>query len=227
MKSLSDIAAETLALALTAGADAASVTVVDSRSLDASLLDGKLDHIERSESLEVQLQSFAGQSQAMVSSGSTSTADLTQLATRALAMARLAPPDRFAGLADKSEIATSFPDLELDDATEIEADQLMKNVAHIKDIVAMQQAYAKVSSILENQTPASLITEALRMTEAEMLRDGVTLKNECPATLPEVNTDRHKVLQILINIINNARQAMGEKPKPERVLTITLQLNTN
>ena len=102
-----------------------------------------------------------------------------------------------------------------------EADQLMKNVAHIKDIVAMQQAYAKTSSVLENQTPASLITEALRMTEAEMLRDGVTLKNECPDTLPEVNTDRHKVLQILINIINNARQAMGEKPKTERLLTIT------
>ena len=125
MKSLSDIAAETLTLALKAGADAASVTVVDSRALDASLLDGKLDHIERSESLEVQLQSFAGQSQAMVSSGSTGTADLIELATRALAMARLAPPDRYAGLADQSEIATSFPDLELDDATQIEADALM------------------------------------------------------------------------------------------------------
>ena len=126
MKSLSDIAAETLDLALKAGVDAASVTVVDSRALAASILDGKLDHIERSENLEVQLQSFAGQSQAMVSSGSTNTADLKELATRALAMARLAPHDRFAGLADKSEIATSFPDLELDDATEIDPDQLMK-----------------------------------------------------------------------------------------------------
>ncbi|MDP4822352.1 MAG: TldD/PmbA family protein [Aestuariivirgaceae bacterium] len=125
MKNLADIAAQTLALALKAGADAASVTVVDSRALDVSLLDGKLDHIERSESLNVQLQAFAGQSQAMVSSGSTAISDLEELARRALAMARLAPPDRFAGLADPSEIATHFPDLDLDDATQIEAEQLM------------------------------------------------------------------------------------------------------
>ncbi len=112
--------------------------------------------------------------------------------------------------------------LEAEQSTRLaEAEQLIKNVSHIKDIVAMQQAYAKVSSVLENQTAASLVAESLRMASAELQRESIAVKTECPAALPEVHTDRHKVLQILINLISNARQAMGEKPRNERMLRIT------
>lgn len=125
MKNLAEIAEQALGLAQKAGATAATVTVVESRSLDASMLDGKLDHLERSENLNIELQAFAGQSQASVSTGGTTKADLEALTERALAMARMAPPDVFAGLADPSMIATSWPDLELHDPTDIEADALM------------------------------------------------------------------------------------------------------
>ncbi len=106
-----------------------------------------------------------------------------------------------------------------------ETEQLIKNVAHIKDVVAMQQTYAKTSSVFEGHTAASLITEALRMAGTDLQRESIAVKTECPATLPEVHTDRHKVLQILINLITNARQAMGEKPRNERVLSIVASHN--
>ncbi len=119
-------------------------------------------------------------------------------------------------------LASLAQQLDTEQATRLsEAEQLKKNVAHIKDIVAMQQSYAKVSSVLEQHTPESLVKEALRMAETELQRDHVTVRSECPDTLPEVHTDRHKVLQILINLINNARQAMSETHQPERLLTIT------
>jgi C4-dicarboxylate-specific signal transduction histidine kinase len=59
------------------------------------------------------------------------------------------------------------------------------------------------------------------MAGAELQRENIAVKTECPATLPEIFTDRHKILQILINLITNARQALGEKPRNERILRIT------
>ncbi len=101
-----------------------------------------------------------------------------------------------------------------------ELEQLTKNIAHIKDIVAMQQDYAKVSGLMQDFAPRSLLDEALLMAETVLKRNSVTVLLDCPTSLPEVNTDRHKVLQILVNLINNAQQAMANTPAHERTLTI-------
>jgi PAS domain S-box-containing protein len=103
--------------------------------------------------------------------------------------------------------------------TEIE--QLTKNIAHIKDIVAMQQDYAKATGIHEEFAPRTLLDEALGMAGPELDRASVALELDCPATLPKVSVDRHKVLQILINLLTNARQAMEGTPAADRKLTIT------
>jgi PAS domain S-box-containing protein len=102
-----------------------------------------------------------------------------------------------------------------------EIEQLTKNIAHIKDIVAMQQDYAKVAGVMEDFAPRTLLDEALRMASPELSRCSVHVETDCPDTLPMVNTDRHKVLQILVNLITNAQQAMEETPAAERRLTIT------
>ncbi|MEO6786873.1 MAG: ATP-binding protein, partial [Chthoniobacteraceae bacterium] len=103
--------------------------------------------------------------------------------------------------------------------TEIE--QLTKNIAHIKDIVAMQQDYAKSTGVMEDFAPRALIDEALKMAGPELQRRSVNVSLDCRETLPKVSTDRHKVLQILINLITNAQQAMEGKPETDRTLTIT------
>ena len=119
-------------------------------------------------------------------------------------------------------LATLAQQIETEQAGRLsEIDQLTKNIAHIKDIVAAQQDYAKVSGLMEDVSPRTLIDETLRMAEADLKRCSATMDVDCPATLPHVSTDRHKVLQILMNLITNAQQAMEQTPVPERRLSIT------
>mgnify|MGYP003338758838 CR=1 FL=1 len=103
-----------------------------------------------------------------------------------------------------------------------EIDALMKNIAHIKDIVAMQQDHAKVTGVMEDFTPRTLVDEALRMTASDLESACVKVSIECPDSLPRVTTDRHKVLQILVNLMTNARQAMDTTPLTKRSLAITV-----
>jgi PAS domain S-box-containing protein len=103
-----------------------------------------------------------------------------------------------------------------------ELDQLTKNIAHIKDIVAMQQNYAKVTGVLENHSPRVLLDEALQLSSSENKRTGITLEFECPQEMPEVYADRHKVMQILVNLLTNARQAMLDQPEAERLIFISV-----
>ena len=106
-----------------------------------------------------------------------------------------------------------------------EIEQLTKNIAHIKEIVAMQQTYAKCTGVMENFTPRALLDEALRMTASDVTRHQVKVELDCAKTLPEVCVDRHKVMQILINLITNGCQAMEEKEPAERRLNITAACN--
>src|SRR5215470_15512840 len=98
---LADIAERLVAAARRAGADAADAVVVRSMSLSVELRDGAVEESQRSESDDVGLRVLVGRRQAVVSSNDVK-ADVAQLAERAVAMAKVAPEDRFAGLADPS-----------------------------------------------------------------------------------------------------------------------------
>jgi C4-dicarboxylate-specific signal transduction histidine kinase len=86
----------------------------------------------------------------------------------------------------------------------------------------MQQDYAKVTGVMEDFAPRALIDEALRMTGADLQSSSVQAEVACPGNLPHVTTDRHKVLQILVNLITNAQQAMDGTPLENRTLAITV-----
>jgi PAS domain S-box-containing protein len=119
-------------------------------------------------------------------------------------------------------LATLAQQLEAEQQARLgEIDQLTKNIAHIKEIVAMQQNYAKVSGVMENFAPRVLLDEALRMASNELNRQHIDVEIVCPKELPEVCVDRHKVMQILINLITNARQAMERNAAGEKKLTVT------
>jgi PAS domain S-box-containing protein len=94
---------------------------------------------------------------------------------------------------------------------------LQQNIDHIKQIVAMQQAYAKVSGVLENVLLDSLIEDALRLSANALVRHQVEVVREFEA-VPPVVTDRHKVLQILVNLISNAKQALDNRPEGRRLI---------
>lgn len=117
---ISQILEDVLKKAKSFGATSADALLSDSSSVSINRRLGKPESVTRSEEAEIGLRVFAGRRQAIVSSSDLSMEALTTMAERAVAMAKSVPEDPFAGIADPSEIATSFPALDLFDATEIE-----------------------------------------------------------------------------------------------------------
>ena len=113
---LSDLAQRLVAAARAAGADAADAVAVRSVSQGVEIRDGALEESERSESDDVGLRVFVGKRQAVVSTNDIGHTSVDSLAERAVAMARAAPEDRYAGLAAEDLLARDIPDLDLVDA---------------------------------------------------------------------------------------------------------------
>ena len=106
-----------------------------------------------------------------------------------------------------------------------ELDRLGHSVEHIKQIVASQQAFARAGNVTETFPPADVVEDAVRINAAALERHGVRVVRDygpCNA----VTADRHKVMQILVNLISNAKDAMREKPDGERTVTIRLRETT-
>ncbi len=95
-------------------------------------------------------------------------------------------------------------------AAELEA--LRGNIEHIKEIVAMQQNYARRGGIIETLDVRELVEDSLRMNEGAFSRHGVTIIRDYQ-DVPPMQVDKHKVLQILVNVIRNAKYACQEIEK--------------
>jgi PmbA protein len=116
---------DVVAQALAAGADAAEAVGAERRALSITVRNGDLEEVEREESRDLGLRVFIGRRQASVSGSDISATARAKLVARAVAMARLAPEDPYAGLADPESLARGpFPELDLYDAAEPEPEAL-------------------------------------------------------------------------------------------------------
>ena len=106
--------------------------------------------------------------------------------------------------------------------TELIAKMVMvgKHIEHIKEIVAMQQNYAKVSGVFENLPVQELVEDALRLNIAAFERHHIELVRKFEPNVPNVCVDRHKFLQIFINLLRNAKHAMENVVEHERRMII-------
>ena len=112
------------------------------------------------------------------------------------------------------------------DGFQRELELLRRNIEHIKEIVAMQQSYARVSSVEEDLAPAELVEEALRISEASLSRHGIGVQRDF-RPVPLVRVTRHKVLQILVNLIRNAKHAMDDSGRADKEMVIGLQVSAS
>lgn len=94
---------------------------------------------------------------------------------------------------------------------------LVRNVDHIKDVVATQQRYAGVSTVLEPVQLQEVVEDALRLHESEMARAGVTVEREF-GEVPVVPLDKARIVQILVNLFSNARHAMAHREGQRRMI---------
>jgi signal transduction histidine kinase len=99
---------------------------------------------------------------------------------------------------------------------------LTESIQHIKEIVATQQDYAKVYGVLESAFLAEIVEDALRLHEGALARHQIKVVREFEET-PRMTIDRHKVLQILFNLLENAKHACDERGFAEKLVTVRIQ----
>jgi PAS domain S-box-containing protein len=105
-----------------------------------------------------------------------------------------------------------------------EVELLTKNMEHIKEIIAMQQSYAKVSGVVETVSVTDLVEDALRMNSGAFSRHDVRVEKRF-GDVPLISTEKHKVLQILVNLMRNAKYALDEGGKSEKVMQVAVERN--
>jgi two-component system, NtrC family, sensor kinase len=102
-----------------------------------------------------------------------------------------------------------------------ELESLSRNIEHIKEIVAMQQSHARVFGMVERIRPEILVDDAIRMVAMSLRRHQVELVREVENS-NLVDVDRHKVLQILVNLLRNAKHAMENSESDLRRVTVSV-----
>ena len=101
----------------------------------------------------------------------------------------------------------------------LELASLCANIEHIKEIVAMQQAYAKLAGVMELLAPTTLVEDALRLNAGAVERHQIQIIREFSA-VPHVLVDKHKVLQVLVNLIRNAKYALDDRGHVDKQMTL-------
>jgi PAS domain S-box-containing protein len=107
-----------------------------------------------------------------------------------------------------------------------ELESLRKNIEHIKEIVAMQQGYAKISGVTEIIGVAEIVEDALRMSSDSFARHQVTIIRDFRER-PTITVEKHKVLQILVNLLRNAKYACDESGCNPKEVTVRISAAQN
>ena len=96
---------------------------------------------------------------------------------------------------------------------------LSANIQHIKEVVAMQQSHAKTGGLKETVPVIDMVEDALRLNLGSLDRHSVKLVREF-SPVPPVSVEKHKVLQILVNLIRNAKYACDDSGRDDKQITL-------
>jgi PAS domain S-box-containing protein len=108
-----------------------------------------------------------------------------------------------------------------------EVTEASQHVQHVKEIVTMQQSYAKAFGVTEKVSVVELVEDALRLNAGALTRHHVKVERDFPSEAPKITVDRHKVLQILVNLIKNAKEACDESAQAEKILKVRVGSRDN
>lgn len=105
-----------------------------------------------------------------------------------------------------------------------ELGSLTKNVDHIKTIVAMQQSYAGAAGLVESVSLAELVDDALRLNAPSFSKYHIDLIRDY-GDIPEVRVEKQKLLQILMNLMTNAKDSLLESTSANRRLIVRIRVD--
>ncbi len=102
-----------------------------------------------------------------------------------------------------------------------ELGSVVQGVEHMKTVIGMQQAYAKVGGGTEVLRAADLVDDAIQLNSMLFQRSCIQVERQY-AALPAIIVEKHKLLLILMNLLSNARHALSAAPEAERQLLVKL-----
>jgi signal transduction histidine kinase len=108
----------------------------------------------------------------------------------------------------------------------VEIESLGRNLDHVKNIVAMQQNYAKVCGVREPVNIADVASDALNMNSEAFRRHNVRVTLQFKP-VPRVVVDKHKVMQIMINLLRNAKYAASHSASDDKQINVGIDRNGN
>ncbi|MFO1257890.1 MAG: ATP-binding protein [Gammaproteobacteria bacterium] len=111
------------------------------------------------------------------------------------------------------------------DRTQSEVVALKKKIENLTVIIQAQQQYAKPTNVMEQVNLNQIIEESLAINEHILDNHGISIERHF-GQLPESMTDKHKVMQIFVNFIVNAKQALLKGASKQRVLRISTELDS-
>jgi PAS domain S-box-containing protein len=101
-------------------------------------------------------------------------------------------------------------------------EQLKTHLDHVKQIVAMQQNYAKIGGVKETVNLSEVVEDAIRLNSGGLSRHRIEVVREFDP-VATANLDKHKVLQILVNLVRNAEHACAESVKERKQVTVRVE----
>ncbi|MBX3390605.1 MAG: PAS domain S-box protein [Phycisphaeraceae bacterium] len=103
-----------------------------------------------------------------------------------------------------------------------ELEVVTRGVEHVKHIISMQQEHAKKQGVLEKTRADRMFIDALEMQKSELRECGIAVECDFDPS-PAILVDKHQVIQILVNLICNATQAMAASGARDKRLTLSLR----
>jgi len=107
------------------------------------------------------------------------------------------------------------------DEIENELEFTRSHLQHVKTIVSMQQEYATANRVLEQVDLAEVLEDAIKMSSGSLERHRISLVREFDSGI-EMMLDKHRVMQILVNLIRNAKHAVQKMELDERILKVAV-----
>ena len=99
---------------------------------------------------------------------------------------------------------------------------LTEHLEHVKEIVATQQSYAKVSGVVQEVALSTLVDDACRMVQPALAQHNVVVERDFEE-MPPILADKHRTLQILLNLLRNANDAVKSSAPPDRVIHVRIK----
>ena len=102
-----------------------------------------------------------------------------------------------------------------------EVESLTKNVEHIRDIITLQQSHTGVSGLVQEASLADLIEDAIRINSSSAERHGIEIACDFE-DVPIVAIDRQKLVQVLVNLVSNAKYALIHSDLPKKQMSVRM-----